>query len=451
MGRLFGTDGVRGVAGSELTPELAMRLAGAAAEVLAGPADVGSARPVAVVGRDPRPSGDLLEAAVVAGLLAAGIDVVRLGVVPTPAVASALAATPVQTAAPVLGLMISASHNPMPDNGIKVFGAGGGKLDDAAQDAIEACLTEPARHATGAAVGRVVAELAGEVGWYVDRVVATVPARLDGLRIVVDCANGAAATAAPAAYRAAGADVTVINADTSGYRINEECGATHLAPLQDAVRAAGAAAGLAHDGDADRCLAVDAAGAVVDGDQILAVLALALQDRGALRGSAIAATVMSNLGLHRAMAARGIRVAETAVGDRYVLDRMQAEGLSLGGEQSGHLILADHSPTGDGILTGLHLLARIAETQRSLADLASVVEKLPQVLVNVRVADKSAALETLKPLAARASAELGDEGRVLVRPSGTEPLVRVMVEATTERRAGEVAESLAAAVRTDAG
>ena len=451
MGRLFGTDGVRGVAGSELTPELALRLAGAAAEVLAGPAGADAARPVAVVGRDPRPSGDLLEAAVVAGLLAAGIDVVRLGVVPTPAVASALAATPAQTSAPALGLMISASHNPMPDNGIKVFAAGGGKLDDATEDAIEACLAEPARQVTGAAVGRVVTDIGGEIGWYVDRLVATVPTRLDGLRIVVDCANGAAATAGPAAYRAAGADVTVINADESGYRINEECGATHLGPLQEAVRAAGAAAGLAHDGDADRCLGVDAAGEVVDGDQILAVLALALQDRGALRGNAIAATVMSNLGLHRAMAARGIRVAETPVGDRYVLDRMQAEGLALGGEQSGHVILADHAPTGDGILTGLHLLARVAETQRSLADLAGVVEKLPQVLVNVRVTDKAAALTTIEPLAERASADLGDDGRVLVRPSGTEPLIRVMVEATTEARAGEVAESLAAAVRTDAG
>jgi phosphoglucosamine mutase len=337
----------------------------------------------------------------------------------------------------------------MPDNGIKVFGPGGGKLDDAAEDAIEARLAEPPRLATGTGVGRIVAEADGDVSWYVDRLVATVPTRLDGLRIVLDCANGAAGVAGPAAFEAAGADVTVINADRSGYRINDQCGATHLGPLQDAVRAAGAAAGIAHDGDADRCLAVDATGAVVDGDQILAILAVALQDRGELRGNAIAATVMSNLGLHRAMAARGIRVAETPVGDRYVLERMQAEGLALGGEQSGHVILAGHAPTGDGILTGLHLLARVAETQRSLADLASVVEKLPQVLVNVRVTDKPAALATLEPLTVRASADLGDDGRVLVRASGTEPLIRVMVEATTEARADDIAQSLAAAVRAD--
>jgi phosphoglucosamine mutase len=447
VGRLFGTDGVRGVAGSELTPALALGLATAAAEVLLG-APSGGARPAAVVGRDPRPSGEFLEAAVVSGLLAAGVDVVRLGVVPTPAVALALARTPVPGAAPALGVMISASHNPMPDNGIKIFGPGGGKLSDATEDAIEAQLDRPARPVTGADVGRVVADLAGDVGWYVDRLTATLPIRLEGLRIVVDCANGAAAVAAPAAYRAAGAEVTVINADLDGYRINDGCGATHLEPLQEAVRATGAAAGIAHDGDADRCLAVAADGQVVDGDQIIAVLALALQEAGTLRGDAVAATVMSNLGLRRALHAHGIGLVETPVGDRYVLARMQADGLVLGGEQSGHVVLADHAPTGDGILTGLHLLARVAGTRRSLGDLAAVVEKLPQVLVNVSVADKDGALATLEPLTAAAAAELGDDGRVLVRASGTEPLVRVMVEATTQPRAREIAESLAAAVRS---
>jgi phosphoglucosamine mutase len=345
--------------------------------------------------------------------------------------------------------MISASHNPMPDNGIKLFGPGGSKLDDAAEDAVAAHVDRPPRRVTGAGVGRIVADLDGDVSWYVDRLVATVPTRLDGLRIVVDCANGAAAVAAPAAYRAAGADVTVINAETDGYRINEACGATHLEPLQEAVRATGAAAGIAHDGDADRCLAVDAAGHVVVGDQILAVLALAMQEAGTLRGDAVAATVMSNLGLRRALSARGIELVETAVGDRYVLERMQADGLAIGGEQSGHVVLADYAPTGDGILTGLHLLARVAATQRSLAELAGVVEKLPQVLVNVRVADKNAALSTLAPLTDRAAAELGPDGRILVRASGTEPLIRVMVEADTETRAREFAERLAAAVRTD--
>ena len=446
MGRLFGTDGVRGVAGTELTAELALGLATAAAEVLLGPVTE-DARPVAVVGRDPRPSGEFLEAAVVAGLLASGVDVIRLGVVPTPAVALALATAPAGAPPAGLGVMISASHNPMPDNGIKIFGAGGSKLDDATEDAIEARVDRPGPRVAGPDVGRVVADLGGDVGWYVDRLVATMPRRLDGLRIVVDCANGAAGQAAPAAYRAAGADVTVINADPSGYRINDNCGATHLGPLQEAVRATGAAAGLAHDGDADRCLAVDASGSVVDGDHILAVLALAMHERGTLRGDAIAATVMSNLGLRRALVERGIAVHETAVGDRHVLERMRADGLALGGEQSGHIVLADHAPTGDGILTGMHLLARIVETQRSLADLAAVVEKLPQVLVNVAVADKAAALAELEPLTRRAATELGDDGRVLVRASGTEPLIRVMVEATTESRAHDVAESLAAVVR----
>jgi phosphoglucosamine mutase len=447
VARLFGTDGVRGVAGTELTSELALGLAMAAADVLLGAPAGAAPRPVAVVGRDPRPSGDLLEAAVVSGLAAAGVDVIRLGVVPTPAVALALTASPVPGPVPALGAMISASHNPMPDNGIKLFGPGGGKLDDATEDAIEARLGLAPRRATGADVGRVLADLAGAVDWYVERLVATVPTRLDGLRIVVDCANGAAGTAAPASYRAAGAEVTVINADPTGYRINDNCGATHLGPLQEAVRATGAAAGIAHDGDADRCLAVDAAGQVVDGDQILAVLALALHDRGTLRGEAVAATVMSNLGLHRALAARGITVAQTPVGDRYVLDRMRADGLAIGGEQSGHIILAAHAPSGDGILTGLHLLARVAETQRSLADLAAVVERLPQVLVNVAVADRAAALAELDTLTDRVAAELGDDGRVLVRASGTEPLIRIMVEAGTETRAREIAESLAAAVR----
>jgi phosphoglucosamine mutase len=455
VSRLFGTDGVRGVANVDLTPELALGVAAAAAAELAP--DLGR-RPLAVVGRDPRPSGELLEAAVVAGLLAAGADVVRLGVVPTPAVAHALTTTlPGPPGAglpgaglPVadLGVMISASHNPMPDNGIKLFGPGGTKLGDDVEDRIEAALANSPVRPTGADVGRVVADLAGDADWYVDHLVATVPVRLDGLRVVVDCAHGAASAVAPAAYRRAGADVTVINDDLSGYRINDECGATHLEGLQAAVRAHGAAAGLAHDGDADRCLAVDQTGAVVDGDQILAVLALALHERGELPGPAVAATVMSNLGFHHAMREHGISVAETAVGDRYVLERMRADGLALGGEQSGHLVLARHATTGDGILTGLHLLARIAETQRSMADLASVVRRLPQVLVNVRVADKTKAMAALEPLVADVERGLDGTGRVLVRPSGTEPLVRVMVEAPTEEQARQTADSLAAAIAT---
>jgi phosphoglucosamine mutase len=448
VGRLFGTDGVRGVAGVDLTAELAMRLAATAVGVLAPAA--GSQRPLVIVGRDPRPSGDFLETAVTAGLLAAGADVLRLGVVPTPAVAAATAVSPSGDRVPAFGIMISASHNPMPDNGLKFFGPGGGKLDGGSEDAIEAGLAvATASPVTGAAIGRVDGHLDGAVEWYVHRLIATLPKRLEGLRVVVDCANGAAAAAAPAAYRAAGADVVVINDATDGYRINEGCGATQLEPLQEAVRAYGATAGLAHDGDADRCLAVAAGGEVVDGDQILGVLAVALKEHGALRHDAVAATVMSNLGFHRAMATNGIRVAETPVGDRHVLERMRVDDLALGGEQSGHIVLGDYATTGDGILTGLHLLSRIAETDRGLADLASIVQRMPQVLVNVPVADKTAALGVLEPLASRAAAALGDAGRVLVRASGTEPLVRVMVEADTEPRAREVAETLAAAVRAD--
>jgi phosphoglucosamine mutase len=442
MARLFGTDGVRGVANEFLTPELAVSLAAAAV------AELGSGeRPLVYVGRDPRPSGELLESAVVAGALAAGADVVRLGVVPTPAVALAVARGAASEPPAALGVMISASHNPMPDNGIKLFGPGGGKVPDGVEDRIEARLAAAAARPTGAGVGRLRADLGGQTDWYVDALTSTVDVDLAGLRIVVDCANGSAAQVGPAAYRAAGADLTVINDDLTGYRINEGCGATHLEALQAAVVAAGADAGLAHDGDADRCLAVDAGGDVVDGDQILAVLALGLREQGRLAHDAVAVTVMSNLGFRQAMAAHGIAVEETAVGDRYVLERMLASGLSLGGEQSGHTILRDYAPTGDGVLTGLHLLARMASTGRSLADLAAVMQRLPQALVNVRVPDKQAALETTRELAAVVEAELRGEGRVLVRPSGTEPLLRVMVEAPTQEAADTAAERIAAAVR----
>jgi phosphoglucosamine mutase len=441
--RLFGTDGVRGVANGDLTPELALRLAAAAAHELLEQRGGSSGRPLAVVGRDTRPSGELLEAAVAAGLLGAGVDVELLGVTPTPAVAHAVTAEGVD-----LGVMISASHNPMPDNGIKFFGHGGYKLADETESRIEVRLDEAWQRPTGAGVGRRHdADALRRSAAYVDHLVASLPTRLDGLRVVVDCANGAAAAIGPAAYRAAGADVVVINDDLAGYRINDECGATHPEVVAEAVRVQGADVGLAHDGDADRCVAVDRDGRVVDGDQILAVLALGMKERGRLDGDTVVATVMSNLGFKKAMAEHGIAVADTAVGDRYVLERMRADGYRLGGEQSGHVILLDHATTGDGVLTGLHLLARMAETGRSLAELASVVTRLPQVLVNVRVADKDAAMTTLAELSDRADAELGDDGRVLVRPSGTEPLIRVMVEAPTEEQARELAESLAAAVR----
>ena len=438
MARLFGTDGVRGVANVDLTADLALRLARSAARRLAHD---GAGRPVALVGRDPRPSGELLDAAVCAGLASAGVDVRRLGVVPTAAVAHLVTAT-----GAALGVMITASHNPMPDNGIKFFGADGFKLSDATEDAIEAGLDEPAS-VSGAGVGRVGEEEAGLVDRYVDHLLATLPARADGVHVVVDAANGAATSVVPEIYERAGARVTVINNRRDGVAINDGCGATHLDGLRAAVVEAGAHLGLAHDGDADRCLAVDATGSDIDGDAILAVLALALRERGALPGDAVAATVMSNLGFRKAMQEHGIGVAETAVGDRYVLERMRADGLGLGGEQSGHVILLEHATTGDGILTGLHLLSRVASTGRSLAELAAVMTRLPQVLVNVPVADKAAALDAVRPAVDQAEAELDGDGRVLVRPSGTESLVRVMVEASTAEQAQRVADRIAAVIR----
>jgi phosphoglucosamine mutase len=440
--RLFGTDGVRGVAGVDLTPELAVALAEAAA------AELGSPGSLVVVGRDPRPSGEFLQAAVVAGLLASGLDVVTLGVIPTAAVALATARGIGGGPPPAFGVVISASHNPMPDNGIKFFAAGGGKLTAEVEASIEARLDDRPTRTTGERVGRLRDHSGDVLAWYVDELLAATPNSLAGLRVVVDCANGAAVRAAPAVFAKAGADVVVINDDASGYRINERCGATDLDSLRTAVRAHGADAGLALDGDADRCLAVDAAGDVVDGDAILAILAVAAHERGALRGDAVVTTVMSNLGFRTAMRARGIAVVETDVGDRNVREQMVARGLVLGGEQSGHVVLLEHGPTGDGLLTGLHVLARMSATARPLAELAAVMQRLPQELVSVPVVDRAAALAAAGPVVAAAQAELGDSGRVLVRASGTEPVVRVMVEAQTSELAaalaGRIAASLAA-------
>ncbi|NMO93446.1 phosphoglucosamine mutase [Actinomycetospora sp. TBRC 11914] len=446
MGRLFGTDGVRGLANADLSPELALSVASAAARVLVEHAGGGgSARPVAVVGRDPRASGEMLEAAVCAGLSAAGADVQRVGVLPTPAVAFLTA-----TLEADLGVMISASHNAMPDNGIKLFAAGGHKLPDAVEDEIEAHAARPAQPAerpTGHDIGRV-ADVPDALERYLDHLLSSTPDRLDGLHVVVDCAHGAASLAAPRAYERAGARVTTLAAEPDGWNINEGVGSTHLEGLCKAVVAHGADLGIAHDGDADRCLAVAADGTVVDGDQILAVLATGMRESGELAADTLVATVMSNLGLHLAMQEAGISVRTTAVGDRYVLEALREGSFSLGGEQSGHVVLPAHATTGDGLLTALRLMSRVAGTGRSLADLAGVVQRLPQVLVNVPVHDKAAvkASPDVAEAVATEEAALAGHGRVLLRPSGTEQLVRVMVEAPTEQTAAEVADRLATLV-----
>ncbi|MFE3094642.1 phosphoglucosamine mutase [Streptomyces sp. NPDC059248] len=452
MGRLFGTDGVRGVANADLTAELALGLSVAAAHVLAEAGTFEGHRPTAVVGRDPRASGEFLEAAVVAGLASAGVDVLRVGVLPTPAVAYLTGSLGAD-----LGVMLSASHNAMPDNGIKFFARGGHKLADDLENRIETVYEQhrtgaPWDRPTGAGVGRVTDYDEG-FDKYVAHLVAVLPNRLDGLKVVLDEAHGAAARVSPEAFARAGAEVVTIGAAPDGLNINDGCGSTHLGQLRAAVVEHGADFGIAHDGDADRCLAVDAAGEEIDGDQILAVLALAMREAGTLRGDTVVATVMSNLGFKLAMEREGLELVQTAVGDRYVLESMKEHGYALGGEQSGHVIVLDHATTGDGTLTGLMLAARVAATGRSLADLAGVMERLPQILINVPDVDKSR-VHTSAELAAavgEAERELGTTGRVLLRPSGTEPLVRVMVEAADIEQARAVAERLADAVKSALG
>jgi phosphoglucosamine mutase len=468
MGQLFGTDGVRGVAGHDLTASLAMSLSAAAASVLAGSGEFAAARdahrrPLAVVGRDPRASGEFLEAAVVAGLAASGVDTIRLGVIPTPAVAYLTAALGAD-----LGVMMSASHNPAPDNGIKFFARGGVKLPDPVEDAIEAKL---ASSGVLPADGALLPSWGGPAGVpetgfgrvtdapehgerYLDHLLTTLPAGagagpLSGLRVVVDCAHGAASEYAPVLLSRAGAEVITVGAEPDGLNINAGCGSTSLGALSAAVIEHGADAGIAHDGDADRCLAVDAAGEVIDGDQILAVLALALKDGGRLAANTVVATVMSNLGFRHAMQAAGIEVVETPVGDRYLIAAMLDGKYVLGGEQSGHIIMLDHATTGDGLLTGLQFLAEAVRQDKPVAELASVITRYPQVLITVPGVDKAqvASSAVLADAVAAAEAELGDAGRVLVRPSGTEPAVRVMVEAEHSDQAERLAGRLASTIK----
>ncbi|KOU76438.1 phosphoglucosamine mutase [Streptomyces sp. MMG1533] len=435
-----------------MTAEMALGLSVAAAHVLAEAGTFEGHRPTAVVGRDPRASGEFLEAAVVAGLASAGVDVLKVGVLPTPAVAYLTADLGAD-----LGVMLSASHNAMPDNGIKFLARGGHKLDDELEERIEAVYEEhrtgaPWDRPTGSGVGRVRTYEEGAER-YVSHLVGVLPNRLDGLKIVLDEAHGAAAQVSPEAFTRAGAEIITIGAEPTGLNINEGCGSTHLGLLKAAVVEHGAAFGIAHDGDADRCLAVDHTGEEVDGDQIMAVLALAMRERSALRSGTVVATVMSNLGFKLALEREGLTIVQTAVGDRYVLEEMKEHGYALGGEQSGHVIILDHATTGDGTLTGLLLAARVAESGRSLRDLAAVMERLPQVLINVPDVDRSRVGTSAELAAAVADAEreLGSTGRVLLRPSGTEPLVRVMVEAADIDQARSVAGRLADSVKSALG
>ena len=414
-----------------------------AAHVLADLGEFEGHRPLAVVGRDTRISGQFLEAAVVAGLASAGVDVLLLGVLPTPGVAYMT-----ERLGADLGVMLSASHNPMPDNGIKFLARGGHKLDDAIEIAIERRMGEPWERPTGGGVGRV-SVYGSAVEEYAAHLESTITHPLVGLKVVLDCAEGAAHAAGPRALEDAGATVIAIHADPDGLNINDNCGSTHLGSLHAAVVEHGAHAGFALDGDADRCLAVDADGNIVDGDQLLAILSLSLRDQGRLAKDTVVATVMSNLGFVQAMRANDVGVRQTKVGDRYVLEAMKVSGYSLGGEQSGHVILSDHATTGDGILTTLHVMERMATTGKSLAELASVMTRLPQVLLNVPDVDKTRADEdaVLAAAVAEEEAVLGDRGRILLRPSGTEPIVRVMVEAPTQDEAQGVASRLADVVK----
>ena len=444
MTRLFGTDGVRGLANEALTAPLALKLGAAAATVLTKDRRSGKRRPVALIGRDPRVSGEMLAAAMAAGMASKGVDVLRVGVIPTPGLAFLT-----DDYGADIGVMISASHNPMPDNGIKFFSAGGHKLPDDIEDEIERAMDELEETGpTGTSIGRVIEEAPDAQSRYLAHLADAVSTDLSGIKVVVDCANGAAFEVAPKAYAAAGADVTAIFNTPDAYNINDGAGSTHMEQIQRAVVEHGADLGLAHDGDADRCLAVDAEGNVVDGDQIMAVLATAMRDNNSLRSNTLVATVMSNLGLKQAMKREGIEMRETKVGDRYVLEELNRGDFSLGGEQSGHIVVPEHATTGDGVLSGLMLMARMAETGKSLAELASVMTVLPQTLINVPVSDKSRILDDESVTAAirEAEAELGDTGRVLLRPSGTEELFRVMVEAAEEEQARKVAGQLAAVV-----
>ena len=441
MARLFGTDGVRGVANKEITADFSLKLAQAAAIVLGAQSRERGERPRAVIAKDPRVSSDYIVAAVSAGLASSGVDVFDAGVLPTPACAYLTADLGAD-----FGIMVSASHNPATDNGIKFFSRGGHKLPDDVEDQIEAEFGK-AMLPIGEAVGEI-SRFSDAEDRYLIHLLSAMRNQLDGLKIVVDCAHGAASAISPQAFTDAGAKVIVIGADPDGTNINSGYGSTHLSALQAAVVDNKADLGIAHDGDADRCLAVDENGKIIDGDKILAVLAVALKQRGELARGTVVSTVMSNLGFKVAMQKAGINVVETAVGDRYVLEEMRREGYTLGGEQSGHIIFSQYATTGDGILTGMQLAAEMVASGKKLSELTSIVETYPQILINVAGVDKTK-VDTdseLQSLVKQAASELGDSGRVLLRASGTESLVRVMVEAREMGDAKGWAERIAVVV-----
>ena len=444
MTRLFGTDGVRGLANERLTASLALKLGAAAATVLTKGRESSKRRPTALIGRDPRVSGEMLAAAMAAGMASKGVDVLRVGVIPTPGLAYLT-----DDYGADIGVMISASHNPMPDNGIKFFSAGGHKLPDEVEDEIERALdTLEEGGPTGTRIGRVIEEAPDAQDRYLAHLKEAMSTSLKGIKVVVDCANGAASEVAPKAYEAAGAEVVAIYNEPNSFNINDGSGSTHMDKIQAAVVEYGADLGVAHDGDADRCLAVDAEGNIIDGDQIMAILACGMKAENNLRDNTLVATVMSNLGLTLAMEREGIALKQTAVGDRYVLEELNRGDFSLGGEQSGHIVVPEHATTGDGTLSALLLMEQMAETGKSLKELAQVMQVLPQVLINVPVSEKSKIMSSQEVLAAidEAEEELGHSGRVLLRPSGTEELFRVMVEAAEEEQARKVAGRLAAVV-----
>jgi len=442
VGRYFGTDGIRGVANVDLTPELAFRVGRAAGAELRG------AGGPFFVGRDSRISGPMLEAALAAGLCSAGASVELGGLLPTPAVAYLA-----RVRGAAVGVVISASHNPVEDNGIKFFGGDGYKLPDAHEEAIEALLDrDDLPRPSGTAIGTIRAVPEAEER-YLEYLVGLALAPMRGLRVVVDCAYGAAARLAPRLWEALGSTVIPLHAEPDGSRINVRCGSTHLEPLRAAVLAEGADLGFAHDGDADRVLAVDEHGDEVDGDAIMGMCALDRYRRGVLPAHTVVATVMSNVGLERALEAVGIRMERTRVGDRYVLERMRQIGAALGGEQSGHIVFLDRATTGDGLVTAIEITNVMARTGKRLSELRAAIPRFPQVLCNVRVLDRNDIMDAPEVVRAVAAAQsrLAGRGRILVRPSGTEPLVRIMVEAEAQDEAEAIAAQVADAVRRRVG